>query len=79
MMARELTPIVVIVNAGAGQGHGGDLAASLREKFAAVGLDGGGTPAAGGGGMSGGAREGGVARRSRTASGSSWPAAATAR
>ncbi|HEX8602359.1 MAG TPA: diacylglycerol kinase family protein [Pseudoduganella sp.] len=56
-MARELTPVVVIVNAGAGQGHGDDLAASLREKFAAVGLDADVTLAAGGEEMIGVARK----------------------
>lgn len=38
MMAPISTPVAVIVNAGAGQGHDGALAATLREKFAAVGL-----------------------------------------
>ena len=47
----------VIVNAGAGQGHDDELAASLRDKFAAVGIDARVTLAGSGEEMIGVARE----------------------
>jgi diacylglycerol kinase family enzyme len=52
-----MTQAAVIVNAGAGQGHDGDLASALRGKFAAVGIDADVTLAGSGEEMIGVARE----------------------